>query len=320
MNENQENQEGLDLDPQSEDALSTSAEEKKSSKPVRKRKKKKKKKFHWSTLILVLIFLIGLGVLSYPTVSDWWNAKVQTRAIANYNDVVAQMSDQDYDSFFAAADAYNEQLFHTPAAFISPELVEGYKEALDVTGTGIMGYISIEAIDVSLPIYHGTDESVLQIAVGHLEGSSLPVGGENTHCVLSAHRGLPSARLFTDLDKIEVGDIFTITVLNRVLTYQVDQIRIVEPTQLDDLKIVSGEDYCTLMTCTPYGINSHRLLVRGTRIETVEEAHAVTVTADATTVEPIIVLPFVVIPLLLILMIILISNTSRKKKRKKKQK
>lgn len=283
---------------------------------ARNTKKRRKKMGALSTVILLLIFLVGLSVMLYPTVSNWWNSRVQSRAIAKYDDFVASLSDQDYDEYFEAADDYNKRLFETPSAFMTPEVVEGYQETLDVTGTGIMGYITIEKIDVSLPIYHSTDESVLQIAAGHLEGTSLPVGGENTHCTISAHRGLPSAKLFTDLDQLEEGDTFYITVLNRTLTYEIDQIHIVEPSELDDLRITPGGDYCTLMTCTPYGINSHRMLIRGKRIETPADALRRPVVADAKRIETVVVLPFVVIPLLIIIMIIVIVHSHHKKKRR----
>ena len=245
-----------------------------------------------STIILILIFLVGLSVMLYPSVSDAVNRKHQSRAVASYAEEVEQLSDADYQTYFDAADAYNRQLNTTPNAFYKPDLVSGYAQTLDISGTGIMGYITIPKISVELPIYHGTDEGVLQVAAGHLEGSSLPVGGAGTHAVISAHRGLPSAKLFTNLDELEVGDRFTITVLNRVLTYEVDQISIVLPTEIDQLLPTEGMDYVTLMTCTPYGINTHRLLVRGKRVETTESQKHIRVAADAFRIEPIIVARF----------------------------
>lgn len=272
-----------------------------------------------STIILILIFLVGLSVMLYPSVSDAVNRKHQSRAVAGYAEKVEQLSDADYQTYFDAADAYNRQLNTTPNAFYKPDLVSGYAQTLDISGTGIMGYITIPKISVELPIYHGTDEGVLQVAAGHLEGSSLPVGGAGTHAVISAHRGLPSAKLFTNLDELEVGDRFTITVLNRVLTYEVDQISIVLPTETDQLLPTEGMDYVTLMTCTPYGINSHRLLVRGRRIETPDKLKHIRVTADAIKIEPIITAPIMALPLLLVLLLwLLFSNRKRKSTRGEK--
>lgn len=230
-------------------------------------------------LILVLIFIIGLSVVLYPTVSDYWNSRTQSRAVATYNEAVEDMSEQDYSRMFQEAEEYNRQLQDVNMPFVNFDQIEGYDELLNVSGTGIMGYVTIRKINVELPIYHGTDEAILQVAAGHLEGSSLPTGGAGTHCVISAHRGLPSAQLFTHLDELEEGDTFTVTVLDRTMTYRVDQIRIVEPDEIAELQIDPDEDYCTLMTCTPYGINSHRLLVRGVR--TTDEAAERYVAADA---------------------------------------
>lgn len=266
-----------------------------------------------STYILILIFLVGLSVLLYPAVSNYVNQKHQTAAIATYDEKVSQMSENDYSDYFEAAEAYNQKLAEDPSAFYTPDEIEGYEETLDVSGTGIMGYISIEKLGVGLPIYHGTEAEVLEIACGHLKGSSLPVGGESTHCVLSAHRGLPSAKLFTDLDKMEEGDTFTVTVLNRVLTYEVDQISIVKPTETEGLQIENGKDYCTLMTCTPYGINSERLLVRGHRIPTDEKIN-LHVTTEAFQVEPMIVASVLAVPLLLLLLLWMLFYQKRKKR------
>ncbi|MCD7782702.1 MAG: class C sortase [Firmicutes bacterium] len=267
------------------------------------------------TIILVCVFAIGLSLLLYPSVSNWWNEKVSTRAIAKYDSLVAEISEDDYSAYFEAANEYNAVIaaLGSATAISLPDLIEGYEETLDISGTGIMGYITIEKINVQLPIYHGTSMGVLQIAAGHLEGSSLPVGGESTHCVISAHRGLPSAKLFTDLDQLEVGDLFTITVLDQVLTYEVDQITIVEPDQIEDLYIEEGKDYCTLMTCTPYGINSHRLLVRGVRTESAEKA-LIYVTSEAYQIDTIIVASAAAVPMLLALLIVLLVSTRRKRK------
>ena len=257
-----------------------------------------------TNLILVLIFIIGLSVMLYPTVSDYWNSRTQSRAVATYSETVASMSEQDYDEMFAEAEAYNRKLAQVNMPFVNYDQVEDYEDILDISGTGIMGYVTIEKIRVELPIYHGTEDSILQVAAGHLRGSSFPVGGKGTHSVISAHRGLPSAKLFTELDEIEEGDTFTVTVLNRRMTYQVDQIRIVEPQEIEDLEIDPEEDYCTLMTCTPYGINSHRLLVRGVR--TAGNATGDYVPADAYQVNSTVV----AIVLALILLISLLPVTA----------
>lgn len=269
-------------------------------------------KKHLSTFLLVLVFLLGACILLYPTVSDHWNSLHQTRVIGAYEDTLANMTQKDYTESFEAANAYNAALakLNFPMAEYKSlkkrtELIP-YEELLDVNGVGIMGYIDIDAIGVELPIYHGTDSSVLNIAVGHLEGSSLPVGGESTHCVLSAHRGLPSARLFTDLDRLKVGDAFTLSVLNRLLTYEIDQILIVKPEEVDTLAIEPGQDLCTLVTCTPYGINSHRLLVRGHRVENTAPKPEIFVPADMVQIDPLVVTPIVAVPMLLVLLIFLL--------------
>ena len=272
-----------------------------------------------STIILILIFLVGLSVMLYPTVSDYINQKNQSRAVASYSEEVENLSDVDYQAYFDAADDYNRRLAETPDAFYRPEEVSGYTDTLDVSGTGIMGYITISKIGVELPVYHGTSDGVLQVAAGHLEGSSLPVGGAGTHAVISAHRGLPSAKLFTNLDELEVGDTFTITVLDRVLTYEVDQISIVLPTETDLLQPVEGKDYVTLMTCTPYGINTHRLLVRGKRIENAENQKHIRVTADALRIEPIIVAPALAVPMLLVMLVVMLAVPRLRKRKNQRE-
>ena len=267
----------------------------------------KKKGNHLITILLVLIFLLGLSLLLYPAVSDYWNSKHQTRAISVYSEEVSGLDEDQYQALWEAAAAYNASLLERNNAYLlTEEQKAAYEQLLNVSGLGIMGYIEIPSIDCSLPIYHGTEESVLQIAIGHLEWSSLPVGGESTHCVLSGHRGLPSAKLFTNLDKLQEGDVFLLRVLDEVLTYEVDQILIVEPQETGALRIVEGEDLCTLVTCTPYGINTHRLLVRGHRIENAPEARLVRVTADAVQIEPLLVAPIVALPMLLLLLILLL--------------
>lgn len=234
-------------------------------------------------LILVVIFIIGLSVMLYPTVSNYWNSRTQSRAVAAYHETVEGMDREEQEQVLEAAEEYNVQLRGLRMPFVNYDQVDGYGELLDISGTGIMGYVTIPKIHVELPIYHGTEDSVLQVAAGHLQGSSLPTGGAGTHCVISAHRGLPSAKLFTNLDELEEGDTFTITVLDRRMTYQVDQIRIVEPQEIGELQIDPEQDYVTLMTCTPYGINTHRLLVRGVR--TADTALGGYVPADANQVD-----------------------------------
>lgn len=267
-----------------------------------------------STILLILVFLIGLSLLLYPTVSDYWNSLHQSRAIAGYAEAAALVDQEQYDALLAQAEEYNRSLPGKELPLLPTQEDHAlYESLLDISGTGIMGYIEIPLIKVSLPIYHGTGEAVLQVAVGHIEGTSLPVGGEGTHCVLSGHRGLPSAKLFTDLDALAVGDLFLIHVLDETLTYEVDQILIVEPENVEALAIQEGKDYCTLVTCTPYGINTHRLLVRGHRVDNVEEAETVRVTADAMRIEPLIVAPVVAVPMLLLLLIILLVKTRKKK-------
>lgn len=254
-------------------------------------------------ILLVLMLFIGICGLLYSSVSQYWNSKTQTRAVDNYREVLDSLQKEDYESFFIEADQYNTALRELKSPLVSYGQLQGYNGLLNVSGNGIMGYVSIPKLGVELPVYHGISAEVLNIACGHLEGTSLPVGGESTHCVLSAHRGLPHAKLFTDLDKMEIGDTFTITVLDRTVTYQVDQIKVVRPNEVDDVQIVPGEDLCTLLTCTPYGINSHRLLVRGTRIE--NAAPVLHVTSNAYRIDSLVATPIVAAPILLILLIVL---------------
>ena len=290
---------------------------------MRKNSQKNKKKNRRSTLTTFLLFFIlaaGVGLLLYPSVSNYWNSFHQTKAIANYADEVANMENEEYDRIWQQAVAYNESLQGRQNQYLlSDEQRKEYESLLDVTGTGIMGYIEIESIGVSLPLYHGTGDAVLQIAIGHLDWTSLPVGGEGSHCVVSGHRGLPRAKLFTDLDKLTVGDLFVMRILDEVLTYEVDQILIVDPHVTEDLLIEDGKDYCTLVTCTPYGINSHRLLVRGHRVENVQAAKTVRVTADAVQIEPMLVAPILAAPVLLLLLLSVLIKDSTKSKTKKEE-
>jgi sortase A len=272
-------------------------------------------KKHGTTVILLLVLIAGLSLLLYPTLANWWNTMTQSRAVASYVEAVAQIDEEQYAHLWSEAQAYNRSLAARDNNYVlSEDQKVTYARVLDIGGLGIMGYIEIPSIGVVLPVYHGTGESVLQVAVGHLEWTSLPIGGESTHCVVSGHRGLPSARLFTDLDKVVTGDVLIFRVLDEILTYEVDQILIVEPHETDALQIVKGEDLCTLITCTPYGVNSHRLLVRGHRIENQETAVAVRVTANATQIEPAIIAPILAIPMLLVLLICLLIPKRTKRR------
>lgn len=257
-----------------------------------------------TTIILVLILLTGVVLLLYPTVSNLLNTHRQMQAVSYYSAEVEGMSEEEKAQMREAASEYNARLLSDTGNRyrMTEEEEQEYESLLDVTGTGIMGYVEIPKLNESLPIYHGTDDTVLQIAIGHLAGSSLPVGGEGTHCVLTGHRGLPSAKLFSNLDKLAEGDLFFLHVLDETLTYEVDQIRVVEPHELENLSIEEGKDYCTLVTCTPYGVNTHRLLVRGHRTENPEEA--VRVTADAEQIDRTYVIPAVAVPILLLAAVI----------------
>ena len=266
-----------------------------------------KKKSSFVTAILIAAFFIGALLLLYPTISDYWNSFHQSRAIASYAEQVADLDENAYDRLWEDARIYNKTLGDRMNRFVmAEEQKKAYAALLNIADNGVMGYIEIPKVRCNLPIYHGTDEAVLQVAIGHVPGSSLPVGGESTHCVLSGHRGLPSAKLFTNLDELETGDVFMLRVLDETLTYEVDQIRTVLPNELGDLAIVEGEDYCTLVTCTPYGINSHRLLVRGHRVENHAGASTIRVTADAMQIEPLQVAPLVAAPILVVMLVVVL--------------
>ena len=266
-----------------------------------------------STIILLVVFLLGLSLLLYPSFSNYWNSFHSSKAIGSYAAEVSGLDEDRYRHIWENAYSYNQSIKTRANRYVlTEEMNEEYQSLLNVGGTGIMGYIEINGLGVSLPIYHGTSDAVLQIAVGHLDWTSLPVGGESSHCVLSGHRGLPSAKLFTNLDKLVVGDTFILRILNEILTYEVDQILIVEPHETEALQIEDGKDLCTLVTCTPYGINSHRLLVRGHRVENAAEARIVRVTADAVQIEPVIVAPVLAAPMLLILLIVTLTPKKRR--------
>lgn len=261
---------------------------------------KPKRKVSTSTIVMSIILVVGLAVMAYPSFSDWWNSFHQSQAIASYSEAVEKTDPKQIEAMLQAAHEYNDRLAANPGRFsaMSPEERAEYESLLNLEGNGIIGVINIPIIGVNLPVYHGVEESVLQVAIGHIEASSLPVGGPSTHTVVSGHRGLPSAKLFTDLDKLKEGDVFTFTVLNQKITYEIDQIHIVEPTDMSDLEIVEGEDLATLITCTPYGINTHRMLVRGHRVE--NESVSVVVPATAVQIPNYMAIIAVAIPILFV--------------------
>ena len=261
-------------------------------------------------IILVAMLFIGVCGLLYPSVSQYWNSKTQTKAVENYMEILDSLKPEDYDTFFDEAQEYNDALSKLNFPLTDYRQISGYNSILNVSGSGVMGYVSIPKLGVELPLYHGISAEVLNVACGHLEGTSLPIGGKGTHSVLSAHRGLPHAKLFTELDKMQIGDTFTITVLDRTVTYQVDQIKVVRPEEIDDIQILADEDLCTLLTCTPYGVNSHRLLVRGTRIE--NATPVLHVTSNAYRIDSLVATPVVAAPILFILLIVLMIKYSDK--------
>ncbi len=265
------------------------------------------------TFILIIIALAGFSLIAYPSFANWWNTSRSSRAVSSYAESVAEMSPQEIDRIIESALEYNERLASSGMLWTMNEAQrEDYMSQLDITGTGMMGYIDIMKIRVTLPVYHTVEENVLQNAAGHIPGTSLPVGGPSSHCGISSHRGLPSARLFTDLDKLVEGDTFTLTVFDRIYKYEVDQIRVVEPNDVSDLYIEPGMDYCTLVTCTPYGINTQRLLIRGHRVE--NDPDVISVVADALLLEPVYTAPFIAIPLIAILLVVLMIVTRRQAK------
>ena len=273
-----------------------------------------KKSGAWSTFLLILILLIGLSLMLYPAFSDWWNSFHQSRVIDTYMEEISHLDPDRYDEIWNLAYGFNQKILENKIPFgLSKAMTEEYHQMLNVTGNGVMGYIQIPAINVQLPVYHTVEDVVLQIAIGHIEWSSLPIGGESSHCILSGHRGLPSAKLFSDLDKLREGDVFLLQILDRTFTYEVDQILIVLPEETEALMIEEGKDLCTLVTCTPYGVNSHRLLVRGHRIENAAQAANVRVTADALRIQPLVVAAVLFFPFLLLILLI-ISLFDRKKK------
>ena len=280
-------------------------------------KKKASKKNRITAILLVAVLLAGLSLLLYPLVSNYWNSIHQSQAIAAYMDDVAELDDGTYDALWEEAQGYNASLLENENRFFPDEEErQQYEQLLSISDDGIIGYIEIPSIDVTLPIYHGTSEEILQVAIGHIEGSSLPVGGLSTHCVISGHRGLPSSRLFTDIDRLSEGDIFTLLVLDEALTYEADQIRIVDPDDISLLEIKEGEDLCTLVTCTPYGVNSHRLLVRGHRVENQEATGFLRITADAMMIDSRFVAPILAAPILLGIILFMVLRPLKRKKRR----
>lgn len=269
------------------------------------------KKNNFTTVILIFVLLAGLSLLLYPSFSDYWNSYHSSLAIADYSETVKDMDSEKYKEILEQAQGYNSPL-KEEKFYLTEEEKEYYGSLLDVSGNGVMGYIEIPKIGVYLPIYHGTEEAVLQVAIGHLEWSDLPIGGESTHCVLSGHRGLPSAKLFTNLDKMQEGDTFVLRILDEVFTYEVDRISIVEPEDTSQMQIEQGQDLCTLVTCTPYGINTHRLLVRGHRVENTKESLAVRITSEANQIDPLLVAPIVALPVLGVALIIIFIPKGRK--------
>ncbi len=287
----------------------------------------KKKSHRVSNAILVLILLAGVAIAGYPAFSEYWNSMHQSRAIMGYAERVAELSNDEYLTVWEDALDYNRRLSQDPNPWaMTDEDVDDYERQLNVDGTGNMGFIFIPKIDVNLPVYHGTSDAVLQTSIGHIDGTSLPAGSVHpdpddfekvdfaSHSILSGHRGLPSAKLFSDLDAMELGDVFYLTVLDQTLTYMVDKITVIVPEDSSELGLFPGKDYCTLMTCTPYGINTHRLLVRGIRVENDKELVDVRVTADALKIDPLYVVPFIAGPVLLLMILWVVLFAGRKKK------
>lgn len=255
-----------------------------------------------TTRIMVLFFFIGLLILFYPTLSNYYNEKNQSKSIYTYESIIDKYDEEKYQILKEEAMSYNKKLSSLKEPLLTYKSLKNYKKILNVNNEGMMGYLTIDKIKVELPIYHGTSSSVLNSAVGHLEGTSLPVGGKGTHSVLSAHRGLPSAKLFSELDRLEIGDTFKITILNEVHIYEVDKIAIVKPSNSSSLKIDKNNDYVTLLTCTPYGINTHRLLVRGKRV--LKETKKVYITTEGFKINKLLVIPIIAVPIILLLLLL----------------
>lgn len=269
--------------------------------------------------LLVLMFFIGLSILLYPAIANFWNSKYQSKAVYDYDSYIRNLKEDDFSDLFKEAEDYNKSLLDLSFPFTMYNQIPNHGKPLNVDDKGIMGYVSIDKIRVELPIYYGTSDTILNRAAGHLEGSSLPIGGESTHSVVTAHRGLPSSKLFTDLDKLEIGDTFSFTVLNKKITYEIEEIKIVRPNEVMDLRIVEGEDYATLFTCTPYGINTHRLLTIGKRVGTDILKDDLFIRAEAFVIDPIIIVPFIAIPVLVILFVYLVLDTRKEDDKNEKK-
>ena len=261
-------------------------------------------KDHKITMLMILFFFIGLLVFFYPTLSNYYNEKNQSRTIYNYENILKNTNQIDFGKVKNDATEYNKKLSKLKEPLLTYDTLKNYKKLLNINNDGMMGYLTIDKIKVELPIYHTVSETVLNSSVGHLEGTSLPIGGEGTHSVLSAHRGLPSAKLFTELDKLEIGDTFKITILDETHVYKVDKISIVKPNDRNELKIEKDNDYITLLTCTPYGINTHRLLVRGVRIQ--GDIKKDYITTEGFKVNRLIVMPIIALPIIALLLIVLL--------------
>lgn len=289
-----------------------------------KTKAKKKQNSIFLRIVIILLFLTGLGIYLYPTISDAWNKYRNQYLVNRYDESVGSLTDEKKEAIWAEAEQYNLQ--HTTNTIVDAfndddeyVLSHPYDTMLDPNGDGLMGNIEIPKLDLSLAIYHGLGSDVLEKGIGHVEGTSLPIGGESTHAVLAGHRGLPSAKLFTDLDQMEIGDIFLIRVMDKTMAYKVDQIKTVLPTESEDLNIIPGEDHVTLVTCTPYGVNTHRLLVRGIRTDYTEDIEKQAEEITKTEVNPLLLLVLGAVAFIVILIIIIaIANKKDKKQKEKK--
>ena len=263
-----------------------------------------------NTIIMIILFFIGLLTLFYPTLSNYYNEKMESKTIYNYENIIDSYDFNKFKEIKDNAIKYNKDLSKLSDPLIDYKEIKNYENILNVNDEGMMGYLSIDKIRVEIPIYHGTSNDTLNSFVGHVEGTSLPIGGISTHSVLSAHRGLPSAKLFSDLDKLEVGDTFKIIVLDEALTYKVDKISIVKPNNSKELMNVKDKDYVTLITCTPYGINTHRLLVRGVRVD--NNINKFYISTEGFKINKLIVIPILTLPIIILLILIIVIKPVKK--------